>query len=272
MLKDIRTNGTTLSVSIEGAGDPLLCIHGYPLDRRIWDPLTALRGWQVIAPDLRGFGRSPAPPGLASMTDYAMDLEGVLDDLGFDRVVLAGLSMGGYVAFECLRRWPGRVRAVALLATRAAADSPAAREKRLEAIRLVEQGGVESISASMVPQLLSPGAPGRDPGLVERVRDITMRASVPGIAAALEAMRQRPDSTSLLKTLTEPVLVLAGEADQVIPLEESRAMADAARQGTFEVIPGAGHLLTLEAPDHTVRAMQTWLDREVEGRRSKVEV
>jgi pimeloyl-ACP methyl ester carboxylesterase len=195
------------------------------------------------------------------MADYATDLAGVLDDLGFDRVVLAGHSLGGYVAFECLRRWPGRVRALALLATRAAADSPAAREKRLEALQLVEQGGVESISTAMVPKLLSPGASKRDPGLVEQVRDITLHASAAGIAAALEAMRHRPDSTPLLRTLTEPVLVLAGEADQIIPLEESRAMAEAVRKGTFEAIPGTGHLLTLEAPDHTVRAMQNWLDR-----------
>ena len=260
MLKEMRTNGTTLSVSIKGVGEPLLCIHGYPLNHRIWDPLSVLAGWQVIAPDLRGFGRSPAPPGLATMADYAADLAGILDQLGIDRVVLAGLSMGGYIAFECLRRWPGRIRAVALLATRAAADSPAAKENRLQALRLVERGGVEAISAAMVPKLLSPAATERDPGLVEQVRQITMSASPTGIAAALEAMRQRPDSTRLLGTLTEPVLVLAGEADQVISLDESRAMAEAARKGTFEVIPGAGHLVTLEAPGHTVRLLQQWLN------------
>ncbi|MGH7658547.1 MAG: alpha/beta fold hydrolase, partial [Gemmatimonadales bacterium] len=101
---EIEANGTTLAVHVEGSGPAVLFIHGYPLDHRIWDPqLNGLEGWRRIAPDLRGFGHSPAPAGVTGLADYAADLGATLDALEVEQAVVVGLSMGGYIAFECLR-------------------------------------------------------------------------------------------------------------------------------------------------------------------------
>jgi len=106
----VTVNGVNLAVNLEGEGPTVLFIHGYPLDRTIWDPqLAALDGWRRVAPDLRGMGLSDAPDLGYSMATYAADLAALLDAIGADRAVLCGLSMGGYVAFEFLRRWRERV-------------------------------------------------------------------------------------------------------------------------------------------------------------------
>ena len=257
-------NGVRLSVESRGEGRrAILFIHGFPLDRSIWHPqLSALTGWQGIAPDLRGMGRSEAPEGGYAMGTYAEDLAQLLDALGVGRVVLCGLSMGGYVAFEFLRRWPDRVAGLVLMDTRAEADPPEVRQGRDAMIAMVRDRGVRAVAEAMLPRLLRPGTAVTNPGLVEQVREMMAASPVAGVAGALAAMRDRPDSRPLLPTLGHlPTLVLVGEEDVLIPPEVGRAMADAIPGAEYQIIGGAGHLPTLEQPDRTVERLRRFLDR-----------
>src|SRR3954468_7288510 len=109
-----------------GTGDPILLVHGHPFDRSMWRPQVAplaAAGWRVITPDLRGYGRSPLPRGPVRWTDYARDLAALLDHLGLDGTVLAGLSMGGQIVMEFHRLYPERVRGLVLASTSAPADT-----------------------------------------------------------------------------------------------------------------------------------------------------
>ena len=119
----------------EGDGPPLVLIHGFPLTHEMWErqiPVLA-DGYRVIAPDLRGFGQSSHGAEPVSMTTYATDIAAVLDEIGIaEPVALAGFSMGGYVAFAFLRSFATRVRALALVDTKAAADTPEAARGRRE--------------------------------------------------------------------------------------------------------------------------------------------
>jgi pimeloyl-ACP methyl ester carboxylesterase len=254
-------NGVNLAVRARGEGPAILFIHGYPLDHTIWKPqLDALEGWWRIAPDLRGMGGSDAPDAGYSMAAYAEDLLALLDSLRIERVVLCGHSMGGYVGFELMRRALDRIRAVVLVATRAEADTPEGQRARDAAARSAREHGAEAIADAMLPNMLGPTALQGDPTLVATVRRVMARTPVVGLVGALAAMRDRPDSTSFLASLQHvPTLVLAGAEDRIIPVERARAMTERIPGAKLTVVPAAGHLPSLEAPEPTTAAIRAFL-------------
>ena len=257
-LRRLTVNGVSLAVDARGDGPALLFIHGYPFDHTIWEPqLEALEGWRRIAPDLRGMGQSDAPDLGYSMATYAADLAALLDTLGVERAVLCGLSMGGYVVFEFLRRWRERAAGLVLISTRASADTADGRRARDAAAGQARDAGAGEIANEMLPKLLAAGAPGP---LVERVRAMMAATPVAGIVGALGAMRDRPDSTPLLATLAGiPTLVIAGADDHLISVSQTSAVADAIPGARLVVVPGAAHLPTLEAPSVVTEAIRALL-------------
>jgi YbgC/YbaW family acyl-CoA thioester hydrolase len=254
-------NGVSLAVDVRGDGPTILFIHGYPLDHTIWAPqLAALDGWRRIAPDLRGMGRSDAPDLGYGLSTYAEDLAALMDALGVAHAVVCAHSMGGYVAFELLRRWPDRVNGLILVATRAEADTPDGRRAREASAQQARELGAGAIADMMLPNMLAPGTRQANPGLVDAVRGLMARTPVAGIVGALAAMRDRPDSSPLLPTLGRiPALVIAGAEDRIIPIERSRAMADAIPEARLAIVAGAGHLPSLEAPEATTAAIRSFL-------------
>jgi 3-oxoadipate enol-lactonase len=193
------------------------------------------------------------------MATYADDLAALLDAIGVDDVVLAGLSMGGYVAFEFLRRHRPRVRALVLADTRAQADSAEGRKGREAAMGVAREGGAPLIAEQMLPKLLAKDAPD---SLRDEVRAMMAAAPVPGILGALAAMRDRPDSTELLTTLGGlATLVVVGAEDALTPPKDAEGMAKAIPGAKLAIIPGAGHLAPLEQPTAFNQHLQTLLDR-----------
>ncbi|HEU4649666.1 MAG TPA: alpha/beta fold hydrolase [Gemmatimonadales bacterium] len=261
-MRRVTVNGVNLAVDLRGSGPAILFVHGFPLDHTIWEPqLQALDGWRRIAPDLRGMGLSDAPDLGYSMATYADDLAALLDTLGVERAVLCGLSMGGYVVFEFLRRWRGRAAGIVLVDTRAEADGTEAKRVRDAHAAQAREKGAAAIADAMLPRMLAPSAAATKPELVERVRALMAATPVAGIVGALGAMRDRPDSTALLPTLTDlPALVITGAEDQISPPASGAAMAAAIPGARFVTIAGAGHLATLEEPAATTAALRTFLD------------
>ncbi len=257
----LTVNGVTIDVEVRGEGPAVLFIHGYPLDRSIWaHQLAALEGWCRVAPDLRGMGRSDAPDLGYSMETYAADLAVLLDLLGVKEVVLVGHSMGGYVAFEFLRRWRERVRGLVLVGTRAEADTPDGRKARDAAAATAREQGAEAIADAMLPKMLGASTLAGSPATVGRVRSLMAATPVAGIVGALGAMRDRPDSTPMLPSLGGlPSLVVVGDEDEVTPPGQARAMADSIPGASLVVIRSAGHLPMLERPDETSDALLAFL-------------
>ena len=235
-----------------GADQPVLFVHGYPLNRQMWLPqVQALADVaRVLAPDLRGHGESQATLGTYSMDLLADDLALFLDALGIGQpVVLCGLSMGGYVAMAFYRRYAARLAGLILTATRSAADSPEARQNRDRAALQARQGGVTAITEAMLPKLLSPHSSENKPELVEYVRAMMMATSMEAILGDLEGLKSRPDSTQMLAELRLPTLIIHGADDQIIPVEEARTMHNAIPDSRLEILPEAGHLPNLEQPE-----------------------
>jgi 3-oxoadipate enol-lactonase len=233
--------GGSLAYEVVGTGRPLVLLHAFPFDRRIWRHLE-VPGRQLILPDLRGFGDSPLRPFV--LADLADDVASLLDALGLARAAIGGLSMGGYVALAFAARHPARLQALVLADTKAGPDSPEARQGREEAIALVRTRGVPAYLEKQLPRLVAAQAP-------DSVRNElrTLGAQRPeAVIAGLEAMRDRPDRRGELGRIACPSLVIVGAEDALTPPDEARAMARSIPGARLVEIPGAGHLSAIEAP------------------------
>ncbi len=248
-----------LAVEVRGDGVPVLFVHGFPFDRTMWrHQLAALTRWKRIAPDLRGAGAST--PAAAqdgySIARYADDLVAILDALGVREAVVCGLSLGGYVVFELVRRHADRVKAVLLVDTKPDADAPDAKRERDKLAALVEREGPDPLVSRLLPTLLGQHT---QPEVAEQVREMARRWSVPGLVGALRALRDRPDSTATLRQIRVPALVLVGSEDQIAPPAGAQEMAARIPNAQFQVVPAAGHLAPLEQPLVTTRLIADFL-------------
>jgi 3-oxoadipate enol-lactonase len=258
----VMINGFSMAYDDAGEGQPIVFVHGYPLNKAIWQ--TQLEGlsdiMRVLAPDLRGHGESQAMPGPYTMQLLVGDLVAFLEALGITQpVVLCGLSMGGYLAFEFNRRHPERLKALILTATRASDDTPQAKANRDLAAETARQGGPGAIVKKMLPVILSPATPSRQPALVGRVREIMENTSLEGVLGDLAALRDRPDSNPDLPRIRIPTLVVHGEQDQIIPYNEAYTMHQAIPGSSWSLIPDAGHLPCLENPLAYNKALRSFL-------------
>lgn len=247
-----------------GSGRVLLLLHAFPLSADQWLPQLhrVPPGWRFIAPDLRGFrGVGPAfedPLGALSIDDYADDALALLTHLEIERAVVAGVSMGGYVAFAIHRRAPDRLAGLVLSNTRAAADSDDARAARDRMIELANREGAAGVAREMLPRLLGETTRREQPDLEDAVRRLILVNSTEGIVAALGALKTRPDATPMLPQVACPTVIIAGAEDVIIPVAEAEAMHDAIPNSSLVVIPRVGHLSNLEAPALWGRAFERW--------------
>jgi 3-oxoadipate enol-lactonase len=250
---DSRASGGLMSYREFGdwPGDPVVLLHAFPLDSRMFEPqaeaLADLR--RLITPDYPGFGRSPRTPAQPDVRYYAEGVRRLLDRLGLERIVLGGVSMGGYVAFECLRLFPERVSGLILANTRAEPDSEEIRENRKKMARRVAEEGVGVLIELQIERLLAPETLESNERVVEKVRTMILESNPNGVVAALGAMRERPDSTPLLGKIEVPTLVIGGEQDGISSPEVMGAMAEKIPDSRHVTLPGAGHLANLEAPE-----------------------
>ncbi|MBK7832857.1 MAG: alpha/beta fold hydrolase [Gemmatimonadetes bacterium] len=232
-----------------GSGDAVVFLHGFPHHRALWASQVAalVDRARCIAPDLRGFGESSVHPPY-SVDQYADDLAALLDSLRIERAVVCGLSMGGYVALAFWRRHRARVRALILMDTRAGNDSAEGRERRDQMIALARLRGSEAVADAMITGMVGKRTREKCPEVVDDVHRMLESAPVDGVVGALEALRDRPDSTATLETIDVPTLIVVGEDDVLTPPGEAMLLHAGIRGSTLEVIAGAGHVANVERP------------------------
>ncbi len=260
----VEVDGTRVHYAEAGSGEPaLVLLHAFPLHSGMWAPqlehLASRR--RVVAPDLLGFGNTDAPDSMYryTMLGYADVVAGLLDRLGLDRVVLGGLSMGGYVALAFLREYAERVSALILADTRAAADTTAVFERRTDQQDQVARVGTAALIETLLGGLLSDHTKATRLDLVEQVRRL-MANPPAGFIGALEAMKHRPDATEELAAISVPTLIVVGEDDALSPPEVAREMHERITGSELAVLARAGHLSNLEAAEEFNAAVAAFLD------------
>lgn len=234
-----------------GSGRPLLLVHGFPLDYTMWtNQLEVLsQHCRLIAPDLRGFGRSVATDETVTMEQYADDLAALLDALSIrEPVIFCGLSMGGYIAWQFWQRHQARLASLILCDTRAEPDSLEAAHGRLVTAEKVLSQGPQVLVDSLLGKLFAEETVKTNPEVIEATKEVILATSPQGIAAGLRGMAARPDMTSALPSIQLPTLVLCGEHDAITKSAEMRRMAEAISNAQFVEIPKAGHMSPLEQP------------------------
>lgn len=240
---------------------PVVFVHGFPLSHAQWRPqLDDLADrYHVGAYDLRGMGRTEVGDGQYTMESYVDDLFTVMDHLKLDRAVVCGLSMGGYVALRGVERDPSRFRGLVLCDTRSGADTNEGKVGRAEAIERLKRDGVAAYGDGFLPKILGPTTLGSRPEVVKAVEGLMRGQRVSGLVGALLAMAARTDTTDALHGIEVPTLVIVGEEDTLTPPAQSREMAARIPESDVVVLPGAGHLSNLEAPEAFNETLRAYL-------------
>ncbi len=240
-------NDHEMFYEIRGSGKPIFLLHGLALDHSIWLEMADYYADQAqfIIPDLRGHGHTPLGDADATLEQFARDVICLADHLGHKEFTLAGHSMGGYVALALAEMHPDRLAGLALVTSNARADSPEKREGRLGDARSVLIEGTERIANTLIQRLMPDGELAQPD---EHLCEIVLNTSPEGFANVLTAIANRPNRLAVVQTLSCPVLTIAGDKDQILPVEVTLEPAGYARDGRRVFLPGVGHMPMIEVP------------------------
>ncbi len=260
--QQIKSGDAEIVYHVVGEGPPVVLLHPFPANHEFWLPVADVLSsrYRVILPDLRGHGDSGVGEGPATMQKQAADLARVMDDGEVGRAPIVGVSIGGYVMFEFWRRHRGRVAALVLCNTKAAADPPEARAARLQAANDVLERGTEPFFESMIPRLLGKSTRETRPDLVDGVLRMMRKMSPEDVAQVQRGMAERPDSMETLKTINVRTLVVTGDEDILTGVNEAELMRQHIANSQLRVIPKAGHYSPWEQPGEAGKLLREFLD------------
>ncbi|MEJ8545761.1 alpha/beta fold hydrolase [Brevibacillus borstelensis] len=261
MKKVYLQNGVELASIDSGKGDVVCLVHGFCGSSAYWEKLIPKleESNRVLAPDLRGHGGSSVPDETYTVEKMADDLALLMDETGIEKMALLGHSLGGYVALAFAERYPGRLSALGLIHSTAYPDDEQAKENRTKGMESIRQNGIEPFIKALVPKLFAPGALSRYPGEWERVKQIGLQTPPDGAIRTLEAMRERTNRRHALSKLACPVLLIAGEQDQIIPAEKTFT-TDGPNVHRV-LLADAGHMGMLETPQQMAGEIAQFLSK-----------
>ena len=239
---------------------PLVLLHAFPYDSRMFaDQVSGLGDTvTILTPDLPGFGTESVVPGV-TLDQIADRTAALLDHKGIAKVVVGGVSMGGYAAMAFARKYPNRLGGLILADTRAEPDDEAAKANRGKAIELVRKQGVAAFIDTQIPKLISHASQSSQPTFANRVREMATRQSPEGVMEALAMLRDRPDARPGLAQVTCPTVIVVGEDDAITPPVLAEAMKAIIPNATLIRIPKAGHLANWERPSEFNAAVRAFL-------------
>jgi 3-oxoadipate enol-lactonase len=260
--RHIKSGDAEIVYWVLGDGPSIVLLHPFPANHEFWLPVaeTLATRFRVLMPDLRGHGDSEVGSGPATMPKHAADLAHVMDDADVGRAPLIGVSIGGYLLFEFWRKYPGRIAALGLCNTKAAADGGEARNARLEAANDVMERGTEPFFESMIAKVLGRTTRETRPDLVDGVWGMMRKMSPEDVAQVQRGMAERADSVHTLKTINVPTLLITGDEDPMTGVNEAELMHQHISGSELRVIPKAGHYSPWEQPEASTRLLRQFLD------------
>jgi 3-oxoadipate enol-lactonase len=247
----IPLNDFHLSYDDVGEGStPIICLHGYPFDKTMWQgQLDFLKSSnRIIACDIRGFGKSTDEESHLSIDLFSEDLIAFMDKLNIDKAIICGLSMGGFIALNALKRFPNRFEALILCDTQCIADTVEVKEKRHKTIDDINVNGVTDFNEGFIKSVFHKDSLSDKKDLVEKLRGVVFANSQHIITTGLTALAERSETCSTLNDITIPTLIICGREDEVTPLVQSEFMNSTIKGSMLHVIDNAGHVSNLEQP------------------------
>lgn len=250
-MKTEKLNDVEIAYERRGKGTSLVLIHGYPLDHSIWDKVAGLleNDFDLILPDLRGFGASTTIDTPYTMEAIADDIAALLKKLGVKKAAIAGHSMGGYVALAFAKKYTAQVSGLALVSSQILSDPAERKEGRYKTAREVTEKGI-AVASAMTDKLSS------KQDIRDIVRPLIERQSISGVVGALKAMAEREDATASLSAFTFPIILIHGDADELIPIDRAREVKALRPASHLTELPGTGHLPMMDAPEATAETLK----------------
>ncbi|HZT01144.1 MAG TPA: alpha/beta hydrolase [Steroidobacteraceae bacterium] len=262
-MKKASLNGIELAFEEIGSGShALLLVHGHPFDHSMWQPQLgpiAELGWRVIAPDLRGYGASGIAGEKTTLDLFARDQIALLDHLGIEKAVIAGLSMGGQIVMEICRLAPTRVRGIVLAATFPQAETALGKQQRLATAERLAREGMAVYAGETLSRMLAARSIESLPDVAEHVLRMMRSAPPAGAAAALRGRAERPDYADTLEHLDRPALIVVGDDDAFTTRQDAERMQTLLKGSRLLWLPGVGHMPNLEQPQAFNTALAEFL-------------
>lgn len=263
-MASVKVNNVTISYKVTGKGEPILLVHGHPFDHTMWDPQTKSLSklYQVITPDVRGYGKSGLPKSAATrFEDYATDLLALMDTLGIDSFHLSGLSQGGQIIMEIFRQAPSRIKSLIFADTFASLDTPEVKQGRYDTADRLEKEGMDTYSDEVIYKMIKPEHVASQPTVAAHIIKM-MKATPPkGAATALRARAERIDYLKdVLPTINIPTLVIVGRQDEFTPVAKAEELQQSLQNCKLVIIEDAGHMPNLEHPEEFNNAVLDFLD------------
>ncbi len=250
-----------------GDGPAVIFIHGYPLRKEMWNKQIAPvvnEGFKVITVDLRGHGESinlGAPETLSQMGDDIIEL---MDNLGIEKAIIGGMSMGGYITFDLAARYPERFLGAFFIATKAAGDPSEAKENRKKLIELIKEQGPQAVVDAYLEKLFAPETFHLNPIIVLKTKEWILSTPIETLIGAQKAMMDRKDRRDIIQNLNFPTLFIAGAKDSLIPLEVMEEEFKWAKDGELKIVKTAGHMANMEEPREVADILVGWINRKWE--------
>ncbi len=268
-------NGISLAYDDFGAGPAVVLVHGFPLDRRMWQPQTAelVRvGYRVIVPDLRGFGESQVPAKSWTLGHLAADLVGLLSYLGIGRAVFCGFAMGGSILLHLLEKHPDKVAGACFVSSRVRSDDILEKVRRSELVDKLAAGNREEVLAVLASELLGEGGGTRRPELAATLREWLELVDTRSLIWGLQAIRDRKDHSLGIREFFQPTLVISGDRDTLVSPEHGAQLAKGVPLGFGLEFAETGHLVNLEQPEQFNACLLDFLGDIRQKRRKRVEL
>lgn len=249
--EDIKMASSDYTVNYDDFGPvyapAIIFIHGFPFTKNMWDHQLELlkSNFRVIAYDVRGHGGSKSSTPL-SLDLFTEDLIQFMDALQLEKVMLCGLSLGGYIALHAIEKYPERFNALMLCGTQCAADTVEIKKSRAEKADLVKSKGMEVFADLSIKNLFAPTSFTARKEEVRAIRQMIADNSTEFICNGLTALAERKETCSSLSKINIPTLIMVGKEDKITPQEDAEFLHYNIKGSQLEILPYAGHLANLE--------------------------
>lgn len=248
MQKTLLFSGQKLEYEVRGSGLPVMMVHGFTEDRRIWDPV--LSGIDIkykwILPDLPGSGGSDYNGSYSQIKDFAELIPAIMDNENIMDLVLIGHSMGGYISLAFADKYPEKIRALGLFHSSSYPDSIEKKDARDKNIRFITNNGAAPFVDTAIPGLFSDGFKTDHPEQIRRLIDRYANFTPESLVQYLEAMKNRPATTGVLKSITKPVLFIMGEEDKAVPVKDMLEQCHIPQISYIHILTHTAHMGMIE--------------------------
>ncbi len=270
MVKKLLYQSSEIFYRTEGMGWPVLLLHGFAEDHRIWDSQTAFlqKNFKVIVPDLPGTGRSGSIPdmsmeGLADCIRQLLDLEIPRDGpAGLKGIILIGHSMGGYIVLALAERYPDLVKAIGLFHSTAYPDNEEKKIARGKGIEFIRKYGSSAFIEQSFPALFSERFRNQSAEIIADLIERCANFNPESLITYYIEMMKRPDRTHLLKKISKPVLFAMGEEDKAVPLDQSLQQSHMPCLSYIHILENSGHMGMLEEADRSNILLNEFCSRD----------